>query len=60
MSDMTNAPSIRRYLLMRHRSDGDERSPLTRWSLERIAPTPRDTVGVRPAAAGHRRRPPRS
>jgi hypothetical protein len=52
MAAMQNA-HVRRYVLMRHRDLG---SPATRWSLARIATTPRDTVGVRPAAAGHRRR----
>ena len=53
MLAMQNASHIRRYVLLRHRDAG---SPATRWSLERIASTPRDTVGVRPASAGRRHR----
>jgi hypothetical protein len=53
MLAMQNAAHIRRYVILRHRVAG---SPATRWSLERIATAPRDTIGVRPDAAGRRRR----
>jgi hypothetical protein len=46
MQAMQKTTPIRRYVLLRHRVHG---SPARRWSMERIAPTPRS--GARAAAA---------
>jgi hypothetical protein len=46
---MTNAPRIRRYVLLRHR---DHSSQVPRWSIERIAAAPREESPA-PTATPH-------